>query len=97
VCADSYVTDETSAHGHYWDDATTEYPKTCKLCGATEGDKLPGEDAAPDTELDNVPSGEKNHDECAPASAWAKFMNLIANFFRSLFGLPEKCFCGEEL
>jgi competence protein ComEC len=26
--------------GHSWKDATTEAPKTCTVCGATEGDKL---------------------------------------------------------
>ena len=97
VCGDSYVADETEALGHDWADATTEAPKTCKVCGATEGDKLP-EDNTPDNTPDNdEPAGEKNHDECQAQSAWDRFMTLIINFFRSLFGLPEKCFCGEDL
>ena len=31
----------TVALGHSWVDATTEAPKTCITCGATEGEKLP--------------------------------------------------------
>ena len=31
-----------AATGHSWTAATTEAPKTCTTCGATEGDKLPG-------------------------------------------------------
>ena len=27
---------------HTWKDATTEAPKTCTICGTTEGEKLPG-------------------------------------------------------
>ena len=29
--------------GHTWTPATTEAPKTCSVCGATEGEKLPSE------------------------------------------------------
>ncbi len=39
--------------------------------------------------------GEVDHDQCE-ASGWTKFWNAIINFFRSLFGLPEKCVCGKE-
>ena len=47
VCTDSYVGNEVAATGHDWKDATTEAPKTCTKCGATEGDKLT--DPTPDS------------------------------------------------
>ena len=40
VCGDSYVADEVAALGHDWADATCTAPKTCKVCGATEGEVL---------------------------------------------------------
>ena len=93
VCNDTYVENVTDALGHDWQDATVDAPKTCKNCGATEGDKLP-EDV---TDPGDAPSDVKDHSECQPESGWNKFINSIINFFRRLFGLPEKCFCGEEL
>ena len=41
VCGYSYVSGSVAALGHNWKDATTETPKTCQTCGATEGEKLP--------------------------------------------------------
>ena len=41
ICGDGYESDEVAALGHAWLAATTEAPKTCSTCGATEGDKLP--------------------------------------------------------
>ena len=84
------------ATGHDWQDATTESPKTCKVCGETEGDKLPKPTPDPDITPDTNPS-EKNHDECEEPGAFARFWNSIMNFFRKLFGLPAKCYCGEDL
>ena len=43
LCGDTYVTHYINALGHTWQEATTETPKTCKTCGATEGDKLPSQ------------------------------------------------------
>jgi uncharacterized repeat protein (TIGR02543 family) len=43
-CGDTYVSDEVTAFGHDWVDATTESPKTCNTCGATEGERLPSND-----------------------------------------------------
>ena len=41
VCLTFTVKQETVvAKGHTWTPATTEAPKTCKVCGTTEGDKL---------------------------------------------------------
>ena len=42
VCAYSYVSNTAAATGHSWIAATTEAPKTCSVCGKTEGEKLPG-------------------------------------------------------
>ena len=41
VCTYSYVSDTVQSTGHSWKEATTEAPKTCTVCGVTEGDKLP--------------------------------------------------------
>ena len=100
VCGDNYVADEVEALGHKWLEATTEAPKTCEVCGANEGEKLPEPTPEPDTTPDAEPevesSVEKNHEECE-ASEWEKFIMAIINFFKSLLGLPEECVCGEEL
>ena len=40
ACGDSYTADETEALGHEWADATYDAPKTCTVCGATEGEAL---------------------------------------------------------
>lgn len=37
-CGDSYVSDEVAALGHTWTDATCNAPKTCSVCGTTEGE-----------------------------------------------------------
>ena len=37
VCGDSYVYDEVAPLGHTWTDATCALPKTCSVCGTTEG------------------------------------------------------------
>ncbi len=39
VCGDTY-TEAISQLGHKWTDATCTAPKTCSVCGATEGDAL---------------------------------------------------------
>ena len=86
ACNNTYIADETEANGHEWKDATTESPKTCEKCGATEGEKLP------------APEVEMNHNECeANANVWSRFWTAICNFFRRIFAIKEKCYCGEEL
>ena len=37
ACGDTYTADEVAALGHTWVDATCVAPKTCSVCGATEG------------------------------------------------------------
>ena len=86
VCNDVYVENEFAATGHEWKDATTESPKTCEKCGETEGEKLP------------APEVEVSHDECEEnATAWSRFITNILNFFRRMFSIKEKCYCGEEI
>ena len=106
-CGDTYTDFAVDALGHDFADATTEAPKTCKVCGKTEGDKLPEEvtpdkepsepDTEPDDENESAPSEDKEHSDCKPADEFARIINIIINFIRKLLGLPEKCYCGEEL
>ena len=89
VCGDIIVAQEVvEALGHSWQDATTEAPKTCENCGETEGEKLPAPEAPEEPAQD--------HSECE-ANWFAELWNSIINFFRRLFGKPEKCVCGEEI
>ena len=90
VCDDTYMSDKVDALGHVWKDATTEEPKTCENCGATEGEKLPESTTDTDVDLD---SSNDNHDD---AGAIERFWCAIINFFRKLFGLPEECICKEK-
>ena len=88
-CGETHtVIDSGSALGHDWEDATTESPKTCKTCGATEGDKLDLNTAESATEGD--------HSKCE-AGGFKRFWRAIFNFFRRIIGLPKKCVCGEKL
>ena len=89
VCNEVLVAQETvDAVGHEWKDATTEVPKTCGRCGETEGEKLPTP-TIPEESADN-------HENCE--GNWlTNLINVILNFFRKLFGMPEKCICGEDI
>ena len=102
-CGDVYISDYVPALGHKWVEATEEAPKTCTVCGATEGDKLPTEDpinpddpTVPDNPADPNPPAEDDHSACE-GNWFTELINAIVNFFRKLFGLPEKCICGEDL
>ena len=64
---------------HDFEDATTEAPKTCKTCGATEGEKL---DASAPT--------DENVEETDFMSSFEEFIRLILEFLRQLFGLTEE-------
>ena len=92
-CGHTYTDHYTDATGHDWAEATTEAPKTCNKCGETEGEKLP----APIPEPTPEPAPEKDHSKCEPDSVITKIINMIINFLRGLLGLPEECYCGEEL
>ena len=98
ICGE-YVTVENIVGkplGHDFEEATTEAPKTCKVCGKTEGEKLPI-DTEPDVDVTPDLTPEKTHDGCKANSPIEELINLVINFFRKLFGLPGKCYCGEEL
>ena len=75
-----------SATEHDFEDATTEAPKTCKTCGATEGEKL---DASAPT--------DENTEETDFMSSFEEFIRLILEFLRQLFGLTEKETSGSNL
>ena len=51
----------------------------------------------PEEEPTEEPTEEKDHSKCEPKSEFERFIMMIINFFRGLIGLPEQCFCGEEL
>ena len=68
-----------SATEHDFEDATTEAPKTCKTCGATEGEKL---DASAPT--------DENTEETDFMSSFEEFIRLILDLLRQLFGLTEE-------
>ena len=95
ACGCYYADDTVDANGHTWIDATTEAPKTCQVCGATEGEKLP--ESTPESTPEPESTVEKNHAQCEASDAFERIITAIINFFRSLFGLPEICYCGDEL
>ena len=100
VCSFSYVADEVDALGHDWIDATTEAPKTCQLCGETDGEKLPSTDQDDNSNesFEEEPVTEKDHGECKEnAGGWRRFWLAIGNFFRRIFRAKKKCFCGEKI
>ena len=79
------------ATGHTWErkmDETTRkegetYWYTCSVCG----------------EVSSTYSFSLEPEEhtCAQVNIFLKIWNAILNFFRSLFGLPELCTCGEVI
>jgi pectate lyase len=101
-CEFSYTDDEVAPLGHEWQDATTEAPKTCANCGATEGDKL--EDVKPDdgetpddgnTEIEDENNGATEGDDSDSTDGEEKlgfFRRIwiaIVDFFKKLFGKME--------
>ncbi len=103
VCGDTVIKDEVEPLGHDFAEATTEAPKTCKVCGETEGDPLPKPEEPTEPEDPTTPEDPtvpeepaKDHNECE-GNWFTNILNAIINFFRRLIGLPEKCVCGEEI
>ena len=95
VCGDTVISDQKPPLGHDWTEVTTEAPKTCERCGETEGDPLP-KPVDPTPGDPTTPATDNEHENCQ--GNWlTELINAIINFFRKLFGLPEKCICGEEL
>ena len=79
-CSDTYVDAYTDALGHDWVDATLESPKTCKVCGRTEGDKL-------------VPSEETSAGMLEMLENWIiGVYNAIINFFRQIIDFFKNLF-----
>ena len=99
-CGDTYTDCQLDALGHDFTEATTEAPMTCKVCGTTNGDKLPTEDNSPDeepvTDPDITPDADVDHSECEAENGIARIINLILNLIRNLLGLTEKCVCEED-
>ncbi len=86
----------TPAKDHIWSEATHERPSTCEICGATTGNKLPEDIPSIDDDpiYDDEPIHENEH-ICDGGNAWNRFWRAIFNFFRRMFGLPEKCPHGK--
>lgn len=57
-CNYSYTSEPVSALGHSWADATTEAPKTCTVCGVTDGEKLPSTVTAPTLYVNYINVGQ---------------------------------------
>lgn len=76
-CGEVLVAQETiAAMGHDWKDATTESPRTCRICAVTEGEKLPDPEA-PDNDAENC---------------FARLWRVICEFFERLFEFFRKGF-----
>ena len=73
-CGDAYISDEVAALGHDWVDATTEAPKTCNTCGATEGENLPSNDN-PNLSIYEI-----------LMNFFIRIFNAIKNFFQKIGG-----------
>jgi len=90
VCNEVLVAQNSiDALGHDFADATTEAPKTCKTCGATEGDKLPTPEEPEVPSEPEVPGADEGKDE-QPKEELNFFQRIwlaIVNFFKKLFGI----------
>ena len=78
------------ALGHDFADATTEAPKTCKTCGATEGDKLPTPEEPEVPDEPEVPGSDEEPKDEQPKEELDFFQRIwlaIVNFFKKLFGI----------
>lgn len=55
--------------------------------------------SVPETETpdSSEPAPETQEHTCEEVSGWKAFWNAFANFFRRLFGQPERCTCGEVI
>ena len=61
VCGDSYTDSQTDATGHSWAEATCTAPKTCQVCGLTEGTELGHQYSAVVTQPDCTNGGYTTH------------------------------------
>lgn len=74
---------------HCWD---VENSGTCSVCGEKLDNNTPGSDF---NNSNNSENSEPHN--CNDGNWFRNLWNSIINFFRSLFGKPKRCICGEEL
>ncbi|MBP3401563.1 MAG: hypothetical protein J6K85_00725, partial [Clostridia bacterium] len=88
VCNEVLVAQESvDALGHDFAEATTEAPKTCKTCGATEGDKLPVPENPEEPELPDEPDVPADEEPKEELNFFQRIWLAIVNFFKKLFGI----------
>ena len=68
-CGDSFVADEVDVLGHEWIDATYTAPKTCSVCGETDGEPLESEESSEENSEENAASGSDSETVGAIESA----------------------------
>ncbi len=68
-------------------------------CGVEDPNYVaPEQPEDPSDEPTDAPAEDEDHSDCKEeSSGWKNFWRAIFNFFRRLFGLPEKCACGDKL
>ena len=83
---------EEQACAHDWADATCESPKTCKLCGETEGEALGHsyEDGACSVCGDEDPNYVPPVEEPVEKGFFARIWEAILNFIQKLLGIFNK-------
>ena len=93
------ITEQTCTEGG-------EYERHCENCALVENNKtLPGHDWVEEEdyrfcgrcgEVEEFGDSDVDHSQCE-GSFVENIINMILNIIRSIFGLPEKCICGEDL
>ena len=68
-CGNTYTGDEVDALGHEWVDATYTAPKTCSVCGETDGEPLESEESSEENSEENAASGSDSETVGAIESA----------------------------
>ena len=94
VCNEVIVAqNEIEAIGHDWADATTETPKTCKTCGATEGTAVP---ETTTTESENVPADTDASKKKGCSSTVSLSVGLLAVILLSAIAVGKRVRKGED-
>lgn len=94
VCNEVIVAqNEIEAIGHDWADATTETPKTCKTCGATEGTAVP---ETTTTESENVPADTDASKKKGCSSTASLSVGLLAVILLSAVVVGKRVRKGED-
>ena len=85
VCGEVTAAQDTvDALGHNWVSATTEAPRTCLDCGATEGEKLPELTPDPDSTPDPDPDPDPDDEEEKEMSIFERIWQAILDFFNKI-------------